>query len=172
MRFQWEARSCATQNLFSYGEIVLIYAGMEFHATVWGAAEIVYGLILTTQDVENEIRLNFPKCKLFHNQLFAAGVQKSLQDDSTVWCLVGTPFQLAVWKELVTMVDCASYEELARRAGCPKAVRAVGSAVGKNPISLFVPCHRVVPKGGGVGNYRFGSSCKLKLLSAERLILT
>jgi O-6-methylguanine DNA methyltransferase len=59
------------------------------------------------------------------------------------------------------------YAWLAREAGKPKAVRAVGNAMARNPVPLILPCHRVVPSGGGVGNYAFGSDIKRDLLIRE-----
>ena len=81
----------------------------------------------------------------------------------------GTAFQRDVWKALLEIPkgETKTYGEVANDLGKPKAARAVGSAVGENPISLVVPCHRVLPKGGGVGNYGWGKQIKEKLLEAE-----
>lgn len=82
----------------------------------------------------------------------------------------GTPFQLIVWNELLntTVGSSYSYSELAARIGRPTAVRAVASAVARNPIALFIPCHRVLPKSGGIGNYRWGADRKRAILEWER----
>lgn len=77
----------------------------------------------------------------------------------------GTPLQVAVWREIFNLLPCEliSYSALAARCGYPKAVRAVATAVGKNPISLIIPCHRVLrreafPKGcAKAGSFRVGS---------------
>lgn len=81
----------------------------------------------------------------------------------------GTPFQLQVWEALsgVPSGQVVTYGELAGRIGRPTASRAVGSAVGKNPVSYLIPCHRVLPRAGGVGNYLWGSLCKQALLQRE-----
>ncbi len=83
---------------------------------------------------------------------------------------VGTPFQRRVWEELrrIPYGATISYAELAQRIGKPKAMRAVGSANGRNPVSIMVPCHRVVATGGGLGGYGGGLERKLKLLRLER----
>jgi AraC family transcriptional regulator, regulatory protein of adaptative response / methylated-DNA-[protein]-cysteine methyltransferase len=65
------------------------------------------------------------------------------------------------------MGKLTTYSDLARRAGAPKAARAVGSAVGKNPISLVVPCHRVVGKNGDITGYHWGISRKRAMLGWE-----
>jgi methylated-DNA-[protein]-cysteine S-methyltransferase len=61
----------------------------------------------------------------------------------------------------------ASYREVATRAGSPAAFRAAGSALATNPLPLLVPCHRVLPAGGGIGDYRGGSEAKARLLALE-----
>lgn len=83
--------------------------------------------------------------------------------------LRGTPFQLSVWNKLLQIPrgEVLTYGDVANDIGRPKAMRAVGTAVGSNPVSLVVPCHRVVPSAGGVGNYGWGPDLKEKLLAAE-----
>lgn len=83
--------------------------------------------------------------------------------------LQGTEFQKSVWNALyeITKGQRESYGAVAARIGKPKAVRAVGTAVGENPVSLIVPCHRVVRSDGGLGNYGWGVGLKEKILSAE-----
>ncbi len=83
--------------------------------------------------------------------------------------LVGTPFQALVWMTLLTIPqgETITYGELAERIGSPKAVRAVGTALGKNPVAFFLPCHRVVAKGGGLGGFAGGEALKRHLLQNE-----
>lgn len=88
--------------------------------------------------------------------------------------LQGTDFQKKVWRELTGLKfgDTASYAEIARRIGSPKATRAVGSANGKNPLCIVVPCHRVISSNGSLGGYSgFGGlRTKKKLLKLEKAI--
>ena len=81
----------------------------------------------------------------------------------------GTSFQKNVWNALlkIPLGSTVSYSELARMCGQPSAVRAVASAVARNPIAIFIPCHRVLPKNGSVGNYRWGADKKQTLLEWE-----
>ena len=81
----------------------------------------------------------------------------------------GTPFQEAVWRELtgIPRGGVLTYSEVASLVGRPRAVRAVGSACGANPVALLVPCHRVVASDGSLGGYRWGVERKAKILSAE-----
>lgn len=84
-------------------------------------------------------------------------------------CLVGTPFQQKVWKELLKIPagKTVSYGELARRIKKPKAARAVGAALGANPVPLLVPCHRVIAGDGGLGGFSGGLGVKKRLLTHE-----
>lgn len=83
--------------------------------------------------------------------------------------LRGTDFQKRVWKELLRIPRGTqlTYSEVARRIGHPSAVRAVASAIGDNPVSLFVPCHRVLRKDGMLGGYRWGLDVKRTLIESE-----
>ena len=83
--------------------------------------------------------------------------------------LRGTDFQKDVWEALLHIPkgQVISYGEVANDIGRPKASRAVGSAVGENPVSLVVPCHRVVQSSGGLGNYGWGVPLKKKILKKE-----
>lgn len=83
--------------------------------------------------------------------------------------LRGTSFQVAVWQALLHIPhgEIRTYAEIADAVGNPAAVRAVGSAIGRNPISVLVPCHRVVRTGGGLGGYGGGLWRKEYLLELE-----
>ncbi len=83
--------------------------------------------------------------------------------------LRGTNFQVKVWEALLRIPPgrFVCYQDLARTLGRPEASRAVGAAVGRNPISLLIPCHRVILKSGVVHNYRWGLHRKKALLALE-----
>ena len=80
--------------------------------------------------------------------------------------VMGTDFQVRVWKELLKVRTPISYKELAQRIGKPTSYRAVANAVGANPISLLIPCHRIVGHAG-IGGYRWGIAQKQRLLEWE-----
>jgi methylated-DNA-[protein]-cysteine S-methyltransferase len=82
----------------------------------------------------------------------------------------GTPFQLRVWQELrnIPYGETISYGELARRIGKPNASRAVGTANGRNPLSIVVPCHRVIGANGTLTGFGGGLENKRTLLALER----
>jgi methylated-DNA-[protein]-cysteine S-methyltransferase len=88
--------------------------------------------------------------------------------------LAGTEFQRRTWRALgrVPFGTVVSYAELARKAGSPRAARAVGTAMGKNPLAILLPCHRVIPSSRKVpGNYAGGVTRKKWLLKHERISL-
>ena len=86
--------------------------------------------------------------------------------------LVGTPFQRRAWLALATIpfATTVSYGEQARRLGVPRATRAVGAANGRNPISIVLPCHRVVGASGALTGYGGGLDVKQRLLEHERQV--
>lgn len=83
--------------------------------------------------------------------------------------LRGTNFQLKVWEALISIPTGAvtTYERIAGQIGRPSAWRAVGTAIGHNPIAVLIPCHRVIRKAGNFGNYRYGAPRKKALLAWE-----
>lgn len=84
--------------------------------------------------------------------------------------LPGTAFQQAVWSAMseIGYGDTATYSQIAERVGKPAAVRAVGTAIGRNPALIVLPCHRIVGKNGALTGYRGGLEMKERLLTLER----
>ena len=83
--------------------------------------------------------------------------------------LIGAPFQIKVWEALLAIPSgyVTTYTEIARRIGNAKAVRAVGTAVGRNPISWLIPCHRALRRDGELGGYHWGLPLKRAMLAYE-----
>ena len=83
--------------------------------------------------------------------------------------LIGAPFQIKVWEALMHIPSgyVTSYSQIATAIGHPKAVRAVGTAVGRNPVSWVIPCHRALRKSGGLGGYHWGLRVKRAMLAYE-----
>jgi methylated-DNA-[protein]-cysteine S-methyltransferase len=81
----------------------------------------------------------------------------------------GTPFQQAVWVALrrIPAGQTRTYADVARQAGSPKAMRAAGAAIGRNPLSIIVPCHRVIGSSGALTGYAGGLARKRSLLELE-----
>ncbi|MFT6061365.1 MAG: AraC family transcriptional regulator of adaptative response [Paracoccaceae bacterium] len=83
--------------------------------------------------------------------------------------LIGAPFQIKVWEALlrVPMAGVTTYSDIARAVGTPKAQRAVGTAVGRNPVSWLIPCHRALRMSGALGGYHWGLPVKRAMLAWE-----
>lgn len=91
------------------------------------------------------------------------------QKGETQLHMIGAPFQIKVWEALLQIPSghVTTYSEIAHSIGNPKAVRAVGTAVGRNPVSWLIPCHRALRKSGGLGGYHWGLPVKRALLAYE-----
>ncbi|MGB2201986.1 MAG: methylated-DNA--[protein]-cysteine S-methyltransferase, partial [Pseudooceanicola atlanticus] len=83
--------------------------------------------------------------------------------------MIGAPFQIKVWEALLRIPSghVTTYGEIARAIGSPRAVRAVGTAVGRNPVSWLIPCHRAIRATGGLGGYHWGMPIKRAMLAFE-----
>ncbi|UWR22749.1 methylated-DNA--[protein]-cysteine S-methyltransferase [Sulfitobacter sp. S190] len=90
------------------------------------------------------------------------------QGEATVQ-LIGAPFQIKVWEALLRVPSgqVTTYSEIAQAIGSPRAVRAVGTAVGRNPVGYLIPCHRALRKSGGLGGYHWGLPVKRAILAYE-----
>ncbi|MGH8011484.1 MAG: methylated-DNA--[protein]-cysteine S-methyltransferase [Candidatus Binataceae bacterium] len=126
--------------------------------------------------MESELRGDYPEARIDRDNsdneitrlilAYLSGVTPSLELPLDIRA---TPFQASVWHELCAIPrgTTRSYGEIAKRLGRPDAPRAVGHAVGSNPISIFIPCHRAVGSSGSLTGYRWGLAIKRKLLLAE-----
>ncbi|WP_308749236.1 methylated-DNA--[protein]-cysteine S-methyltransferase [uncultured Anaerococcus sp.] len=81
----------------------------------------------------------------------------------------GTDFQKSVWRSLLKIPygETSSYKEIAKNIGNPRATQAVGTAIGKNPFLIIIPCHRVIKADGSLGGFAYGRETKRKLLKIE-----
>jgi AraC family transcriptional regulator of adaptative response/methylated-DNA-[protein]-cysteine methyltransferase len=114
-----------------------------------------------------EFRENFQKTRTYIGRIF--GSKKRNRAHPMKLLLIGTNFQIKVWEALLRIPpgSVVSYEDLARRLGKPSAARAVGSAVGRNPLSFLIPCHRAIRKMGITGDYHWGAARKKAILAWE-----
>ncbi|MFA6265502.1 MAG: methylated-DNA--[protein]-cysteine S-methyltransferase [Pseudolabrys sp.] len=123
-----------------------------------------------------DMRARWPSAKYVEDYAATAPTARRIFD-SAMWkedqplrvVLIGTDFEVRVWERLLSIPlgKLTTYSDLAAHAGAPKAARAVGSAVGKNPISFVVPCHRVVGKSGDLTGYHWGITRKRAMLGWE-----
>lgn len=143
------------------------FAKTQFGETVIATTEkgIVYQVFISSKKKAVEVvRGHFPNATLKESNKKIASSNSSAKLN-----LIGTDFQLKVWNELLKIPEGATrtYADIAKKIGNPKAVRAVGTAIGKNPIALLVPCHRVIQSSGAIGQYHWGIERKKKMLGVE-----
>lgn len=123
----------------------------------------------------SEIRKSWPKANLMRDDKKIAPIAKKIFIRSKArknipFMMHGTPFQLKVWKEMMAIPfsQTKSYKEVAKAVGAPNAFRAVGSACGKNPIGMLIPCHRVLASDGTLGGFGWGLKRKQQMLDWEQ----
>jgi len=157
-----------------------------FHPSPFGKALVMMaprglaGLALADAGQEraalDDMQSRWPKARYVEDNAGTAAVARRIFD-TTQWrpeqplrvVLIGTDFEVRVWEKLLTIPvgNLTTYSGLAARTGSPKAARAIGAAVGKNPISFVVPCHRVVGKNGDITGYHWGLTRKRAMLGWE-----
>lgn len=110
------------------------------------------------------------RCTAFHDMALSFFYpQKSFSDEIRLH-LYGTDFQVKVWKALLDIPfgGTSTYRDIANAIGNPGALRAVGTAVGRNPVAVIIPCHRVLRSDGGIGGYYWGTDKKKIILWWEK----
>jgi AraC family transcriptional regulator of adaptative response/methylated-DNA-[protein]-cysteine methyltransferase len=140
-------------------------------STEKGICYIAFG---EEQTMLDELKQRYSKAKLtkaktdWHEKALAT-VSETEQNEIIALHVRGTGFQLNVWSELLQIPSgkLSTYKTIAERVGNPKATRAVGTAVGQNPVSYLIPCHRVVRSDGGLGGYHWGIEIKKLMLEKE-----
>ena len=178
---RWEAMSPG--EYARSGEGLTIYWGWFESpfgpAIVMGTAKGICGIGFAAETGEeaamSDLISRWPKAGFVEDPLmlrpwalnaFGAGSEGLEQ---TPLFLIGAPFQIKVWEALLTIPSghVTTYSELAEAVGNPRAVRAVGTAVGRNPISWLIPCHRALRKSGALGGYHWGLPVKRAMLAWE-----
>lgn len=119
-----------------------------------------------------EVQARWPNASLAENTARTRKVARQIFGDSAgavTLFLKGTNFQIRVWEALLRVPagHAVTYEDIAHSIGRPTAMRAVGAAIGQNPIAYLIPCHRVLRKSGVFGEYHWGSTRKKALLAWE-----
>jgi AraC family transcriptional regulator of adaptative response/methylated-DNA-[protein]-cysteine methyltransferase len=174
----------------SPGEWKLGGAGLTitygFHASLFGNALVMStprglcGLAFADEGEEQatfeDMRRRWPRATYVQDQSATASLARRVFD-SALWrreqplriVLIGTDFEVRVWDALLSIPlgRATSYSDIAAKLGKPKASRAVGAAVGRNPISFVVPCHRVLGRSGDLCGYHWGLTRKRAMLGWE-----
>jgi len=131
-------------------------AATQDFAKQWPAAELIEDAAMTS--VAAREAMNF-------------ALHRQSGDRPPKMLVIGTNFQIKVWEALMRIPrgGVVSYQDIAAATGQPKAARAIGTAVGANPLAMLIPCHRVILKSGAIHNYRWGTARKHALLALEQV---
>ncbi len=146
------------------GELILISTNSHLSAVLWGENDIKR--VVAKPEIHNAEQ---PILKQAEQELhdYFEGQRKEFTLPLNP---IGTSFQLTAWKALMTIPfsKTVSYGDIARQIGKPTASRAVGAAIGKNPISIIIPCHRVIGSSGRLTGFAGGLDTKSWLLNFEK----
>ena len=167
---EYRLKGAGMQILYGYhptpfGECLLALTGRGICFLACVAGDRPAALEMLKGDWLNaSLREDASRTRTVGEQIFAHAEPRSL-----TLHLRGTNFQLKVWEALLRLPagSATSYEALAEQAGDIQAARAVGNAVARNPVAYLIPCHRVLQKAGGFGNYRYGPLRKQAILGWE-----
>jgi AraC family transcriptional regulator of adaptative response/methylated-DNA-[protein]-cysteine methyltransferase len=160
--------------------------GYGFHSSPFGTALVLAterglcGLAFADQGEEritlDDMRRRWPNARYVEDRVNTGSIAQRIFQPAQ-WrretplrvVLIGTDFEVRVWETLLTIPfgRAATYSDIARKVCTEKAARAVGAAVGKNPISFVVPCHRVLGKNGALTGYHWGLTRKRAMLGWE-----
>ena len=145
------------------GDLKLVASATALVAVLWADEGLFAG---ATEDRDHPVL-----CRA--EQQLAAYFVGTLKVFSLELDFTGTDFQKSVWQALLTIPygETRSYRDIAVQIGHPKAVRAVGGALGRNPISIIAPCHRVVGSGGKLTGFAGGLGAKARLLELENAVI-
>lgn len=145
-------------------------------ALVMGTARGICGLgfvgEMTEPEAMQDLQSRWPRATYVHDEAaLRPWVAQAFGDNpaKTPLYLIGAPFQIKVWEALLRIPSghVTTYSQIAGAVGHPTAQRAVGSAVGRNPISFLIPCHRAIRRDGGLGGYHWGLPAKRAILAWE-----
>lgn len=141
-------------------------------ATDRGLAGLAFAEDVGRAEAMADMRARWPRARYVEDRAAVAPFLAAAFDQAPGEArlhLIGAPFQIKVWEALLSVPSgqVTTYSEIAVAIGAPKAVRAVGTAVGRNPISWLVPCHRALRKSGGLGGYHWGLGVKRAMLAWE-----
>lgn len=144
-------------------------------ALVMGTSKGICGLAFAsetgTEAAMEDMVSRWPKARFIEDPMRLKPLVDTAfaQKGETALHMIGAPFQIKVWEALLDIPSghVTTYSEIANAIGRPKAVRAVGTAVGRNPVSWLIPCHRALRKSGALGGYHWGLPVKRALLAWE-----
>ncbi len=167
-------KSKGKELAISYGFYQTPFGGVMVAATEIGICKLEF-----VEDKEEGMQLiqnEWPEANFTENKEVNQGAVNQIFGGSAAGQapirlnLRGTSFQLKVWEALLRIPEgqLINYQQIADYIGNPKASRAVGTAIGSNPVAVLIPCHRVIRRDGGIGGYHWGNDRKLSLIAWEK----
>ena len=154
----------------SWGQVASPFGEAVVMATPRGICGLGFSAEMGREATLSDLMKRWPKAQFAQDDAAIAPLAKAaFGGDATRLHLIGAPFQIKVWEALLNVPSghVTSYSQIAGVIGHDKAVRAVGTAVGRNPISFLIPCHRALRKSGGLGGYHWGLPVKRAMLAWE-----
>lgn len=139
-------------------------------ATERGICGLGFGAEQEAAAVEADLRARWPAARFVEDVAAVAPLAKAaFGGKGAALHLIGAPFQIKVWEALLAIPSghVTTYGDIAGAIGHPAAVRAVGTAVGRNPVGFLIPCHRALRKTGALGGYHWGLGVKRAMLAWE-----
>ena len=165
-----DAHDAALDKIY-YNYIDTPFGPALVFATRHGICGLGFSAEIGMDETKHDFIARWPKAQLIQSSESLAPYESLLfnDDHAAPMHLIGSPFYVKVWKALleIPMGHASNYSDVALRAGNARAVRAVGTAIGKNPISWLIPCHRALRKDGSLGGYHWGLSIKRAMLAYE-----
>lgn len=146
-----------------FGECCIVFSNDGICALTFPESHESAYADLDNRFPETDFKQNDEKAAQLAYLIFTKGERPTLHP-------IGTDFQQSIWEALkrIPAGKTTTYAQIAEAIGRPKAVRAVGTAIGANPIAYLIPCHRVIRSDGGLGGFRWGLECKMKMLEWEK----
>lgn len=151
-----------------WAETDTVYGPAIGMATDRGLCALGFAAQIGTQSTYDDLAGRWPKAQFARSDDVAPMVHDAIDGRGRLH-VRGGPFQIKVWEALLNVPDggVTTYGDIARDIGQPGAARAVGTAVGQNPISCAIPCHTVLRKSGELGGYHWGTGIKRAMLARE-----
>tara|TARA_B100001057_G_scaffold410474_1_gene425592 strand:- start:120 stop:761 length:642 start_codon:yes stop_codon:yes gene_type:complete len=177
LNIEWRAESIkdilSVTNKFEiyYGFTQSPFGNVLIMSTALGICGLAFTDKVGNARAMQDMTKRWPQAKFIHDENHATNLSAIVFDFSGKINLhiIGSPFQIKVWRELLQIKagHVVSYSDVAAEIDQASSVRAVGTAIGCNPISFLIPCHRVIQKSGGIGGYHWGLAIKEYLLAFE-----
>lgn len=170
-----EYKNGGVQLTIEYGVHDTPFGKAFIAVTTRGICRLAFFDDSTLAEQLDALRQQWPRAAVRHHPRHTAALMKNIFngkptcDRPLSLYVAGTNFQISVWKALLQIPPGAvtSYSQIATAIGHPDSARAVGTAIGANPVALLIPCHRVIRQSGNLGGYRWGETRKLAIHARE-----